>query len=304
MVDSKDKYEIDLQQEIGKGAFGRVYACKKKGETDYNYVAKIIVAKSKHMSVLAREVKNAEIMKQKRHKNVLLVEEVEKTKDSVIIYTKYYKKRTLENYMDDKSILRIDEIKDFFTGILNGLHFFHQNGMVHRDMKNENVFLEAEDDKLIPVIGDLGFARDIQEAMDTVIGTPITMSPELLTYETYSESVDVWALGAMLYKMCFGTYPFEKGNLKMSVKRGEYILKGKILATVNSLQIIIKCLLRDPNRRPCTTDLLTEELVTRPLDDLQLVWIMKDVPFNINKGVEELKVLLNDKNYFYIINAD
>eukprot|EP00826_Nyctotherus_ovalis_P024800 TRINITY_DN19145_c0_g1_i1.p1 TRINITY_DN19145_c0_g1~~TRINITY_DN19145_c0_g1_i1.p1 ORF type:complete len:283 (-),score=74.72 TRINITY_DN19145_c0_g1_i1:6-797(-) len=234
----ENKYEIDYQRQIGQGAFASVYACRKNDEKECNYVAKKIAKKSKYMSVLGRELENAQIMKEKRNENVLHVDDIEDMEKEIIVYTKYYKKDTLEDYMDEKGILTVGDIKDLFAGILNGLHFLHENNMVHRDMKNENVFLEMKGNKLNPVIGDLGFARNIQESMDTVIGTPITMSPELLKYEAYSSKVDIWALGAMLYKMCFCLYPFEKGDLRARVEKGDYMLKGNILATVNSLETV------------------------------------------------------------------
>ena len=183
-------------------------------------MAKEIRKKSNFVGVVEREIKNAEIMKDKEHPNVLCIKDVEETKESVIVYSKYYKGKTLEDYMDTRAILPINEVKNFFTEILQGLYFLHSKGIVHRDMKNENVFLEIKEDKKYrAVIGDLGFARDTKDSMDTIIGTPITMSPELFEYEVYSDSVDIWALGSMLYKMCFGKYPFEEGNLKKTSRK-------------------------------------------------------------------------------------
>jgi len=302
-MSEETKYEIDYKKLIGQGAFASVYLSRRKGEKDYNYVAKEIRKKSKFMGVVEREIKNAETMKDKQHPNVLYIKDVEKTKESVIVYSKYYKGKTLEDYMDAKAILPINEVKDFFTEILQGLDFLHSKGIVHRDMKNENVFLEIkEDDKYRAVIGDLGFARDIQDSMDTIIGTPITMSPELFEYEVYSNNVDIWALGSMLYKMCFGKYPFEEGNLKKNIKEGKYKLKDNILATVNSLKIIAKCLSKNPAKRPTTEQLLKEDLVTKPLEELELVWIKKDITLSITNGIVQLEESLKKEENFYIIN--
>eukprot|EP00826_Nyctotherus_ovalis_P024801 TRINITY_DN19145_c0_g1_i3.p1 TRINITY_DN19145_c0_g1~~TRINITY_DN19145_c0_g1_i3.p1 ORF type:complete len:142 (-),score=33.61 TRINITY_DN19145_c0_g1_i3:6-431(-) len=110
------------------------------------------------------------------------------------------------------------------------------------------------------------------------------------------------ALGAMLYKMCFCLYPFEKGDLRARVEKGDYMLKGNILATVNSLEIIAKCLLRDSEKRPTTKELLKENLVTKSLEDLRLVWIKKDMKLNINTGRETLKDYLASADYCYFIN--
>jgi len=79
-------------------------------------------------------------------------------------------------------------------------------------------------------------------------------------------------------------------------------LKNNILATVSTLKIITECLSKNPSKRPTTKDLLEEDLVTKPLEELQLVWIKKDITLSITNGIVELEKSLNKEENFYIIN--
>lgn len=83
-------------------------------------------------------------------------------------------------------------------------------------MKPENVLLVKEDDDCFDIkIADLGFAQkfDKEKGLDLVLGTPLYMAPELVKHERYSEKVDVWSLGVIVYQLLCGKTPFDGKNL-------------------------------------------------------------------------------------------
>lgn len=105
---------------------------------------------------------------------------------------------------------------DIVSQIMLGLNYMHLQSITHRDMKPENILLVKEDDDCFDIkIADLGFAQkfDKEKGLELVLGTPLYMAPELVQHERYSEKVDVWSLGVIVYQLLSGKTPFDGKNL-------------------------------------------------------------------------------------------
>lgn len=79
-----------------------------------------------------------------------------------------------------------------------------KNNIIHRDIKTANIFIHNDTFK----IGDFGFATDNLTDMPK-LGTPLYMAPELLNAKPYTQKVDVWSLGVILYQLLLGDFPFK-----------------------------------------------------------------------------------------------
>ena len=83
----------------------------------------------------------------------------------------------------------------------------HLQNVTHRDMKPENILLVSNKmDDFRVKIADLGFAQefDREKGLDLVLGTPLYMAPELVLHQKYTEKVDVWSLGVIVYQLLSG----------------------------------------------------------------------------------------------------
>lgn len=113
----------------------------------------------------------------------------------------------------------------------------HGNGMVHRDVKAENIFVK---DTLIK-LGDFGFSTKAQPShlLKTFCGSPFYSAPELFTAEQYlGQPVDIWASGVTLYFMLTGETPFQGSNLeqlKASIIAGEFSMPKNLTPTCEDL---------------------------------------------------------------------
>ena len=81
-----------------------------------------------------------------------------------------------------------------------------EKGISHRDIKLNNILLGVD---LEPKICDFGFARrNNDDYMQSMLGTPVTMAPEILMGNPYDKKCDLWSIGVIIYQMVFGCYPF------------------------------------------------------------------------------------------------
>lgn len=122
---------------------------------------------------------------------------------------------TKEGRLQEKVALRI------FRDIVAACSFLYDRNVFHRDLKPENILLSNGNAK----ISDFGFAKALEEAekkdnptVQTSIGTPFYMSPEILNNEPYSIKCDVWSLGVTLYKMLYGMCPWSAQNITDLIK--------------------------------------------------------------------------------------
>jgi serine/threonine protein kinase len=103
------------------------------------------------------------------------------------------------------------EAARIFAQLVEGVDYLHQNGIIHRDLKLENILLDKN--RNIKII-DFGFANVIQGISDgllmTSCGSPCYAAPELVMKDEYvGELADIWSCGIILYAMLCGTLPFE-----------------------------------------------------------------------------------------------
>ncbi len=95
--------------------------------------------------------------------------------------------------------------------LLEVLTFLHGQGIMHRDIKVENILLNQQ---LSFKLGDLGLAKHIRgEPDETRVGTPIYFAPEMVLHKAYDEKVDVWALGCVCYNLAALRHPFQDATI-------------------------------------------------------------------------------------------
>ncbi|XP_044181201.1 ribosomal protein S6 kinase 2 alpha-like isoform X2 [Acropora millepora] len=98
-------------------------------------------------------------------------------------------------------------VKFYACEIICAIQYLHQLGIIHRDLKLENTFINAHGHVRV---GDLGLATlSNGEKQHDICGTCYYMAPEMLEEQSYDESVDWWALAVMLYRLLTGTFPFD-----------------------------------------------------------------------------------------------
>lgn len=224
--------DYDIQVLIGQGAFGSVKRATMKGN---NFkVALKQYDKSKLFQDTSRvEALRAEIdtLNGLDHVGIMKFYDAIDSGSKVTIIVEYINGNNLFQYIRKLPGQRIsdeNEIKKIFTMIVKSVEYMHENNVIHRDLKLENVLIdrESKQTKLI----DFGFSVRVPSAQESKLpylcGTPVYMSPELAQKKEHiGGPADIWALGVILFILLTGKMPFYgsfEEDLYRKIMNGKY----------------------------------------------------------------------------------
>jgi len=120
---------------------------------------------------------------------------------------------------ESKTYLEEDEILSCFSQICLAIKHLHDRKILHRDLKSQNIFLTKSG---IVKLGDFGISKVLshtKENVQTIVGTPYYLSPEIVENKPYNNKSDIWSLGILLYEMCCLEPPFNGTSLTMLAMR-------------------------------------------------------------------------------------
>ncbi|ORY02520.1 Pkinase-domain-containing protein [Basidiobolus meristosporus CBS 931.73] len=198
---------------LGTGNFSVVHLVADK-QTGENYACKVIdktrfFMKPKVKEAFAREVK---ILKTLNHPNIVSFVSCYDTEETLWIVMELVTGGDLLAYITEKGTLPESECKSLFHQICLALQYLHHQGITHRDMKPENILMTDQEKNTIK-ISDFGLAKVVSEQsiLQTMCGTLTYLAPEIMSADSqrsYSQAVDLWSSGIILYLMLFGSFPF------------------------------------------------------------------------------------------------
>ena len=165
------------------------------------------------------EIRELTIMKKIKHPNVINLEEFNLCREEREVWIlmdyvptdlgKFYAKNK-----DNKDVMNENFFKNIAFQIINGANYLHQNMIMHRDLKLENILYDSEHN--VAKIGDFGLSRQFDYEVNnkyTNVGTPAYQPPELLLgLDHYSTSFDIWSVGCIFVAICTGKILFGEKN--------------------------------------------------------------------------------------------
>jgi serine/threonine-protein kinase len=166
---------------------------------------------------------------------------------------------TLRRLLDERQARLLPEVAALIAlPLAEALATAHARGIVHRDVKPDNVMIERRSDRSRVVITDFGVAHirglETMTASGALVGSPAYMSPEQARAHEVGPGTDIWALGVLLYEMATGCLPFPGKDpfcVIASVVRGTFRRPSQIAATVGPRfeRIVLRCLSPNPAAR-------------------------------------------------------
>jgi serine/threonine-protein kinase len=260
-----------LVRELGRGGMGRVYVAvdtRLDRQVALKFLPPHLASDAKAKQRLVREAKAASALD---HPSIAIVHEIEETPDGeLFIAMAYYEGETLRQKIE-RGALPAEEAAELTRQIAEGLAAAHAMGIVHRDVKPENVIVRPSADlrtsRDVVKLVDFGIAQargSLLTAAGSIHGTVAYMSPEQTRGHLVDARTDLWSLGVVLYEMLTGDRPFraeDQQALIFAIRNDapEPVRDLRPEVSAGLARVVERCLEKEPaDRYPDAAALLSD----------------------------------------------
>jgi eukaryotic-like serine/threonine-protein kinase len=260
--------EYSLQRELGRGGMGVVYLARDV-QLDRDVAIKVLPT---HLAsdAAARErfLREARMAAKLSHPHIVPIHRVSEADGFVFFVMSYVEGETLGERLRTRGPLPPAEARRVLREVAWALAYAHGRGIVHRDVKPDNILLEAATGRAL--VTDFGIAQVGAEAADSdrgkVMGTAHFMSPEQAAGESLDGRSDIYSLGVVGYLAVSGRLPFESSNVPALLLRQASEAPPSVMRAAPGLPpalgaAIDRCLARDPEGRFADGEALADALV-------------------------------------------
>ncbi|MFP4083103.1 MAG: protein kinase domain-containing protein [Candidatus Aminicenantes bacterium] len=258
------RYEII--EELGKGGMGKVYRVedkKIKEEVALKLIKPEIASDKKNIQRFSNELKMARKI---RHKNVCAMYDLGEEKGTHYITMEYVPGEDLKSFIRRAGPLNAGKTLFIAKQVCEGLAEAHRLGVIHRDLKPQNIMIDKQGNTRIM---DFGIARSVESKGITgagmMMGTPEYMSPEQVEGKEVDKRSDIYSLGIILYEMVTGKVPFE-GDTPFTIGMKHKSEKPKNPKELNTQipddlnRVILRCLEKEKEKRYQSAGEVSSEL--------------------------------------------
>lgn len=245
--EANPRYQITSK--IGKGSFGKVYLATDP-INNREVAIKVVSIKSIGNKKGLEHMQNEILILQKCDSpHIVKLYEYNKTSEYIYLVLEYCNEKDMSQYLAKRGRLDETEAIEFLRQLVEAFKVLSKHNIIHRDLKLENIL---KHDKIIK-IGDFGLSKllDCENMATSSVGTPLNRAPETFLAASYTNKVDVWALGIVFYQFLYGKHPFAASNrfeLAEKQKKGVEFPQD-IPISSKSKELIRRMLEQDPYKR-------------------------------------------------------
>ncbi len=295
---------FEIIEELGKGGMGNVYRVEDR-TTNEEVALKLIKPENASDPSTIERFRNELITARKiRHKNICGMYDFGEENEIYYITMEYVKGEDLKSFMRRSKQISIPTAISIAQQLCEGLSEAHRLGVVHRDLKPNNIMIDTDGNARIM---DFGIAQSLKTKGLTesgiMIGTPEYMSPEQVEGIEVDSRSDIYSLGIILYELVTGSVPFE-GNTPMSVALMRMLQSPaepkKISSQISGelSKVIMTCLNKDKNKRYQSTKELLFDL--KEIES-QFPTTDKVIPKSKSRETKEIAVSFKPKKILIIV---
>jgi serine/threonine protein kinase/TolB-like protein/tetratricopeptide (TPR) repeat protein len=258
---------LTIRQHVGAGVFGDVYRAYDE-QLQREVALKLLRTGTRSADRLVGKVLHeGRLLARVRHPNVVVVHGVEARGDRVGLWMEFIRGATLEQLLERQGLFGAREAALIGQDLCRALAAVHAAGLVHRDVKAQNVMRE-EGGRVVLMDFGTGIPIDDDSHASPAAGTPLYLAPELLEGEEATPASDLYSLGVLLYHLVTGSYPITASSLvelRKAHRRGRTRLQDARPDLPDAfVQAVDRALAPDPADRPASAGAMQDAL-TRAL---------------------------------------
>mmetsp|Transcript_3880 Transcript_3880/g.5723 ORF Transcript_3880/g.5723 Transcript_3880/m.5723 type:complete len:719 (+) Transcript_3880:125-2281(+) len=260
-------FEFTLGKRLGKGAFATVYSGMNNSTGALIAIKKMkLKFGQQNREILKSIMDEVKLLKELSHENIVkfLGTEFSLQDKSMYILMEQVSGGSLESALRSFGAFSENVIFSYTRHILKGLVYLHSQRVIHRDLKCANVLLSTAG---VVKLADFGVSKkikDIQENdmkdAESCVGSPYWMAPEVVLYQGYDTSCDVWSLGCTIIEMATARHPWKDYDNPMAccyaIGQSEKLPWFPDKLSSDMKDLILKCLNRNKKSRPTCADLM------------------------------------------------
>jgi len=253
---------------IGEGGIGLVFLAE-DAQLSRPVALKVIKpGLADAAGVRARFLREAQATAAIKHDHIVTIYQVGRDHDTLFLAMEHLRGVSLQGWLERGRKPSNDLVLRIGREIASGLGAAHRRGLVHRDVKPANIWLEAPSGRV--KILDFGMARSERDDVlvthsGTIMGTPAFMSPEQARGETVGASSDLFSLGCLLYRLCTGRLPFQGETilavlsaLASDTPRSPRSIEPDVLPTLDDL--VMRLLAKESASRPVSAQAVVDTI--------------------------------------------
>lgn len=281
---------------IGEGSCSKVYYGIHQTK-NHEVAIKKIAFDQLEDKLKVRAIKEISILQSINHPNIIKLYDYKFDRNKLLLITEYCNCGNLYEWIK-KENKQPQEILSVIKQILEGIQYLHSNKIIHRDIKPQNILIQ---EPLIIKLCDFGFSQTFKEEINmfqTICGTPLYMSPEILKMQPYTIKSEIWSLGVLFYNIFFNSHPYgellnvndyrNKLQKELTIPEITTFQNREINQTIN--QLIKNMLSLEPEHR-----LNVEEIIYR-------IKLAENPDTQFNFDDDYLKIdIINDRNKKHIV---
>ncbi|KAK6638403.1 hypothetical protein RUM44_008832 [Polyplax serrata] len=308
----KSKYSIS--RIIGSGSFGQVRLVFRKS-TGQPLAMKVIQKKRfcndtrLHLYDPVRMQREVDVLKALSNEFIIKFEDVIDCRNYMFILTEYMEGGELFDRVKNGPLGEYDA-KLYFLQLAIAVKYLHDNDIIHRDIKLENILLSSKSNECLIKLSDFGFSKflDSNSVVMTYCGTPLYIAPEILKNKgrggSYDKQVDVWSMGVVLYICLSGVPPFPSSDTQLlteQILNGRYSFSSRHWGSVTrkALNLVRRMLTVNHVHRISTEDILKHDWLKDKSVNMRLNRLTKSAKGLVNSGQSDSEIdsdLENERN--------